>query len=51
MESSMVTRELCVQLVGVGVGLERIAYVDILFIESGYARSSKFVKLLSHKLM
>ena len=42
-ESSLMTRNLCVELVDVGDGLERPVTVDIQFVENGTAISSELL--------
>ncbi len=40
LESSVTMIDLCVELVGVGAGLERTVYADIQFLENGFSRYS-----------
>ena len=44
-EPSMMTRDMCVQLVSVGQGLERTVTADIQFFDFQYAMLSKMISL------
>lgn len=42
-ESSLMSRDLCVELVDIGSGLEREVFVDLQFTEKGFTRLSKML--------